>query len=181
MTESSNKIEVRDLRKAFAGKIVLDGVDLEVRRGESLVVIGGSGTGKSVLIKNIIGILHPDSGSIKVDGEEAVGMSAQDREAVTAKFGMLFQGAALFDSLPVWENVSFGLMAGHGASRADAREIATEKLRQVGLGPGGPNCRRPNCRAACRNSSVSPAPSRRRRKSCFSMNRPPGSTRSWPT
>ncbi len=135
MTESSNKIEVRDLRKAFAGKIVLDGVDLEVRRGESLVVIGGSGTGKSVLIKNIIGILHPDSGSIKVDGEEAVGMSAQDREAVTAKFGMLFQGAALFDSLPVWENVSFGLMAGHGASRADAREIATEKLRQVGLGP----------------------------------------------
>lgn len=135
MTESSNKIEVRDLRKAFAGKIVLDDVDLEVRRGESLVVIGGSGTGKSVLIKYIIGILHPDSGSIKVDGEEAVGMGAQDREAVTAKFGMLFQGPALFESPSVSENVSFGLMAGHGASRADAREIATEKLRQVGLGP----------------------------------------------
>lgn len=135
MTESSNKIEVRDLRKAFAGKVVLDGVDLEVPRGESLVVIGGSGTGKSVLIKNIIGILHPDTGSIKVDGEEAVGMSARDREAVTAKFGMLFQSAALFDSLPVWENVAFGLMAGHGTSRADGKEIAIEKLRQVGLGP----------------------------------------------
>jgi phospholipid/cholesterol/gamma-HCH transport system ATP-binding protein len=135
MTESSNKIEVRDLRKAFAGKVVLDGVDLEVPRGESLVVIGGSGTGKSVLIKNIIGILHPDTGSIKVDGEEAVGMSARDREAVTAKFGMLFQSAALFDSLPVWENVAFGLMAGHGTSRADGKEIAIEKFRQVGLGP----------------------------------------------
>jgi phospholipid/cholesterol/gamma-HCH transport system ATP-binding protein len=135
MTESSNKIEVRDLRKAFAGKVVLDGVDLEVPRGESLVVIGGSGTGKSVLIKIIIGILHPDTGSIKVDGEEAVGMSARDREAVTAKFGMLFQSAALFDSLPVWENVAFGLMAGHGTSRADGKEIAIEKFRQVGLGP----------------------------------------------
>jgi phospholipid/cholesterol/gamma-HCH transport system ATP-binding protein len=135
MTETSNKIEVHDLRKAFAGKIVLDGIDLEVRRGESLVIIGGSGTGKSVLIKNIIGIIHPDSGSIKVDGEEAVGMTARDREAVTAKFGMLFQGGALFDSLPVWENVAFGLMAGHGKSRVDGREIAVEKLRQVGLGP----------------------------------------------
>lgn len=135
MIETSNKIEVHDLRKAFAGNVVLDGIDLEVRRGESLVIIGGSGTGKSVLIKNIIGIIHPDSGSIKVDGEEAVGMSTRDREAVTAKFGMLFQGGALFDSLPVWENVAFGLMAGHGTPRADGREIAIEKLRQVGLGP----------------------------------------------
>jgi phospholipid/cholesterol/gamma-HCH transport system ATP-binding protein len=135
MTDTDNKIEVRDLRKAFAGKVVLDGVDLDVPRGESLVVIGGSGTGKSVLIKNIIGIIYPDSGSIKVDGEEAVGMKARDREAVTAKFGMLFQGAALFDSLPVWENVAFGLMAGHGTSRADGKEIAIEMLRQVGLAP----------------------------------------------
>ena len=135
MTGSSNKIEVRGLHKAFAGNVVLDGLDLDVRRGESLVVIGGSGTGKSVLIKNIIGILHPESGSIKVDGEEVVGMGTQDRETVTAKFGMLFQGAALFDSLPVWENVSFGLMAGHGTSREEARVIAVEKLAQVGLGP----------------------------------------------
>ncbi len=135
MTEIDNKIEVRDLRKAFSGKVVLDGVDLDVPRGESLVVIGGSGTGKSVLIKNIIGIIHPDRGSIKVDGEEAVGMKARDREAVTAKFGMLFQGGALFDSLPVWENVAFGLMAGHGTSRVDGKEIAIEMLRQVGLAP----------------------------------------------
>jgi phospholipid/cholesterol/gamma-HCH transport system ATP-binding protein len=135
MNETSNKIEVRDLRKSFAGKVVLDGIDLEVRRGESLVVIGGSGTGKSVLIKNIIGILYPDSGSIKVDGEEVVGLRGKDREAVIAKFGMLFQGAALFDSLPVWENVAFGLIAGHGTSRTDAKQIAIEKLGQVGLGP----------------------------------------------
>ena len=135
MTDSDNKIEVRDLRKSFARNVVLDGVDLDVPRGKSLVVIGGSGTGKSVLIKNIIGILQPDSGSMKVDGREVVGMGAKDREAVTAKFGMLFQGAALFDSLPVWENVAFGLIQGHGVSRKDAKEIALEKLSQVGLGP----------------------------------------------
>ena len=135
MTETDNKIEVRDLCKAFAGKTVLDGLDLDVRRGESLVVIGASGAGKSVLIRNIIAILQPDSGSVKVDGEEAVGMRAREREVVTAKFGMLFQGAALFDSLPVWENITFGLMAGHGTSRGDAKIIAVEKLGQVGLGP----------------------------------------------
>ncbi len=134
MTETPNKIEVRDLRKSFAGKVVLDGVDLDVRRGESLGVIGGSGTGKSVLIKNIIGILFPDSGSIRIDGQEVVGMRTRDREAVTRKFGMLFQGAALFDSLPVWENVAFGLIAGQRMSREDAKRLALEKLSQVGLG-----------------------------------------------
>jgi phospholipid/cholesterol/gamma-HCH transport system ATP-binding protein len=131
----TNKIEVRGLHKSFGRKVVLDGVDLDVPAGESLVVIGGSGTGKSVLIKNIIGILRPDKGSIKIDGAEVVGMRASDREAVMRKFGMLFQGAALFDSLPVWENVGFGLIEGRGMSREDARKIAIEKLSQVGLGP----------------------------------------------
>jgi phospholipid/cholesterol/gamma-HCH transport system ATP-binding protein len=131
----TNKIEVRGLHKSFGPKVVLNGVDLDVPAGESLVVIGGSGTGKSVLIKNIIGILRPDKGSIKIDGAEVVGMRASEREQVTRKFGMLFQGAALFDSLPVWENVGFGLIEGRGMSREDARKIAIEKLSQVGLGP----------------------------------------------
>jgi phospholipid/cholesterol/gamma-HCH transport system ATP-binding protein len=131
----SNKIEVRGLRKNFGSKVVLNGVDLDVPAGESLVVIGGSGTGKSVLIKNIIGIMAPDSGSIKIDGTEVVGMRASEREAIMGKFGMLFQGAALFDSLTVWENVGFGLIEGRGMSREDARKIAIEKLSQVGLGP----------------------------------------------
>ena len=101
MTDAANKIEVRDLRKAFDEKVVLDGLDLDLGEGESLVVIGGSGTGKSVLIKNIIGIMTPESGSIRIDGEETVGLAGADRDRVLDKFGMLFQGAALFDSMTV--------------------------------------------------------------------------------
>lgn len=129
------KIAVAGVHKRFGKKVVLDGVDLEVARGQSLVIIGGSGTGKSVLLKCILGLIRPDSGSIKVDGTETVGMSASDREQVMRKFGMLFQGAALFDSLKVWENVAFGLIQGHKMERAKARDIAIEKLGQVGLGP----------------------------------------------
>jgi len=128
------KIRIRGLKKAFGPKVVLDGIDLDVGVGESLVVIGGSGTGKSVLIKSVLGILQPDSGSIEVDGEEVVGIDADGRERVNRKFGMLFQGSALFDSLPVWENVAFGLLAQKKVSRAQAREVATAKLAQVGLG-----------------------------------------------
>jgi phospholipid/cholesterol/gamma-HCH transport system ATP-binding protein len=131
----TNKIEVRGLCKSFGSKTVLNGVDLDVPSGESLVVIGGSGTGKSVLIKSIIGILEPDEGSIKIDGVEVVGMRRSEREGIMHKFGMLFQGAALFDSLTVWENVAFGLIEGRGMLREDARKIAVEKLSQVGLGP----------------------------------------------
>jgi phospholipid/cholesterol/gamma-HCH transport system ATP-binding protein len=127
------KIEVRGLYKAFGANKVLNGVDLEVRRAESLVVIGGSGSGKSVLIKNILGIIRPDRGSIKIDGEETAGMSGATRERVLRKFGMLFQGAALFDSLKVWENVAFGLIEGRGMERRKARDIAMAKLAQVGL------------------------------------------------
>jgi phospholipid/cholesterol/gamma-HCH transport system ATP-binding protein len=129
------KIKVRGLKKKFGSNVVLDGVDLDVPRGKSLVVIGGSGTGKSVMIKCILGLLKPDAGSIEIDGEEVVGMSAVDRERVMKKFGMLFQGAALFDSLPVWENVAFGLISGRGMNRKEAKEIALRKLSAVGLQP----------------------------------------------
>jgi len=134
MTEAQPKIRIRGLAKAFGDKVVLNGLDLDVGVGESLVVIGGSGTGKSVLIKSILGLLEADAGSIEVDGEEVVGASAADRERINRKFGMLFQGAALFDSLPVWENVAFGLLAQKRVSRAEAREIAIGKLGMVGLG-----------------------------------------------
>ena len=135
MTHSDTpaKIEVRDLHKSFGSKHVLRGVDLTLRSGESLAVIGGSGTGKSVLIKNIIGLMEPDSGSIRIDGEDVVGMSPDERERVTRKFGMLFQGAALFDSLPVWENVAFGLIQSKGMNRHAAREEALVAMVQVGL------------------------------------------------
>ncbi len=128
-------IRVRGLKKRFGPKVVLDGVDLDVKRRSSLVVIGGSGTGKSVLIKCIIGLLRPDAGEVVIDGEETTHLKGRARERLMGRFGMLFQGAALFDSLPVWENVAFGLIQGRGVSRREAREIAIEKLAQVGLPP----------------------------------------------
>ena len=135
MTKASQKISVRGLKKAFGEKVVLNGLDLDVGVGESVVVIGGSGTGKSVLLKCILGLLQPDSGSIRVDDNEVVGIKSADRERINRKFGMLFQGGALFDSLPVWENVAFGLLASKRCGRTDAHEIAINKLSQVGLGP----------------------------------------------
>ncbi|MBK1663747.1 ABC transporter ATP-binding protein [Rhodospirillum rubrum] len=128
------KIELRGLKKAFGPKVVLDGVDLTVGVGESVVIIGGSGTGKSVALKCILGLLRPDSGSILIDGQETVGLRGQDRDKVMAKFGMLFQGAALFDSLPVWQNVAFGLLQGQRMPRRQAKEIAITTLAEVGLG-----------------------------------------------
>jgi len=129
------KIKVRGLCKSFGRKVVLKDLDLDVPHGESLVVIGGSGTGKSVLIKCIIGLMKPDKGSIEIDGHEVTSMSSGEREEIMHKFGMLFQGGALFDSIPVWENVAFGLIAGRGFNRAEAKEIALRKLGAVGLGP----------------------------------------------
>ena len=134
MTETRAKIAIRGLQKSFGPKHVLRSLDLDVRDGESLVVIGGSGTGKSVLIKCIVGILTPDGGSIKIDGEEVIGVTGNARDRVNQKLGMLFQGAALFDSLPLWENVAFGLMSAHGMGKTEAREIAIELLADVGLG-----------------------------------------------
>ncbi|HEU4824907.1 MAG TPA: ABC transporter ATP-binding protein [Dongiaceae bacterium] len=132
---SDLKIKVRGLCKSFGRKVVLKDLDLDVPKGESLVVIGGSGTGKSVLIKCIIGLMRPDKGSIEIDGHEVTRMSSAEREEIMHKFGMLFQGGALFDSIPVWENVAFGLIAGRGFNRAEAKEIALRKLGAVGLGP----------------------------------------------
>lgn len=128
-------IELTEVYKAFGPKKVLNGVNLTVGERESVVIIGGSGTGKSVTLKCILGLLQPDSGSIKVGGEEVttIGTGA-DRDRINAKFGMLFQGAALFDSLRVWENVAFGLIQGRGMGREEAREKAIEKMAQVGLG-----------------------------------------------
>jgi phospholipid/cholesterol/gamma-HCH transport system ATP-binding protein len=124
------KIALSGVRKAFGAKQVLDGVDLEVQPGESLVVIGGSGTGKSVAIKCILGLIKVDSGSIKVDGQEVVGLKGKALADHQARFGMLFQGGALFDSLPIWRNVSFAL-SGSAASR---RAAAIDNLARVGLG-----------------------------------------------
>ncbi len=129
------KIRLRDVCKSFGPKHVLRGLDLDVGVGESVVVIGGSGTGKSVMLKCILGLLQPESGSIEIDGREVTRLSGRERERVNTQFGMLFQGGALFDSLPVWENVAFGLIQGKKMQRAEAREIALEKLAQVGLGP----------------------------------------------
>ncbi|GHF28842.1 ABC transporter ATP-binding protein [Kordiimonas sediminis] len=129
------KIALSGVHKSFGPKHILQGLDLTIAKGSSLVVIGGSGTGKSVMLKCILGLLRPDSGSIKVDGQEVTTASRSERKKILEKFGMLFQGAALFDSLPVWENVAFGLIQGKGLNKKDAKEIAVEKLRRVGLRP----------------------------------------------
>lgn len=129
------KISLRGVHKAFGSKVVLDGIDLDVMPGESVVIIGGSGTGKSVMLKCILGILRPDAGTIAIDGQNVVGLRGAARDQVMAKFGMLFQGAALFDSLPVWENVAFGLISGRSMDREKAKKIALTVLAQVGLGP----------------------------------------------
>jgi len=131
----SGHIELSGVHKSFGPKHVLDGVNLSVPKGHSLVVIGGSGTGKSVMLKCILGLIQPDSGSIKIGGEEVSRLKGKDRDHLMTRFGMLFQGGALFDSIPVWENVAFGLIQGpRKMARKPARDIAMMKLGQVGLG-----------------------------------------------
>lgn len=126
-------ITLSNLRKSFGTKTVLRDVDLTIDAGSSMVIIGGSGTGKSVLLKCILGLIKPDGGRITLDGED---VAKTDKEIFLARFGMLFQGGALFDSLPVWQNVAFRLTRGKlRTSRAEARDIAIEKLRRVGLKP----------------------------------------------
>ncbi|MCL4678786.1 MAG: ATP-binding cassette domain-containing protein [Alphaproteobacteria bacterium] len=132
---SDNKIVLSGLCKAFGKNEILRGIDLAVPRGKSMVVIGGSGTGKSVTLKCILGLLEADSGSIQVDGHETMALKGADRDELMKKFGMLFQGGALFDSLKIWENIGFGLIHGQKVSKKQAREIAIEKLQDVGLKP----------------------------------------------
>ena len=127
------KIRLKGLRKAFGAKQVLDGVDLEVRARHSMVILGGSGSGKSVTIKCILGLIQPDEGLIEIDGQDVARLSRRDRAAILDRTGMLFQNGALFDSLPVWENVCFKLLAQKRVTRAQARDVAAEALAQVGL------------------------------------------------
>jgi phospholipid/cholesterol/gamma-HCH transport system ATP-binding protein len=129
------KLRIRGLRKAFGTKHVLAGVDVDVMPRTSLVVIGGSGTGKSVLLKCVLGLLEADDGVIEIDGVDLLHLDARARAAQRARIGMLFQNGALFDSLPVWENVAFGLLARHQVDRGEARLRAVEVLGHVGLGP----------------------------------------------
>jgi len=129
------KIRLRNLHKRFGDKVVLDGIDLDIMPRTSMVVIGGSGSGKSVLLKCILGLIEPDSGVIEIDGQDILRLPRREREQARARIGMLFQNGALFDSLPVWENVSFGLLAQRQVTRAEARPRAADFLAEVGLAP----------------------------------------------
>ena len=133
MSGATPKLRLRGLHKAFGAKKVLDGVDLDVMPGESMVILGGSGSGKSVTIKCILGLIQPDSGRIELDGRDLLAMDRSERRAVLDGMGMLFQNGALFDSIPVWENVCFKLLQQKRITRARARDKAAEVLAQVGL------------------------------------------------
>jgi phospholipid/cholesterol/gamma-HCH transport system ATP-binding protein len=135
MSNTTPKIRIRGLYKRFGSKQVLDGVDLDVMPGTSMVVIGGSGSGKSVLLKCVLGLLEPDDGLIEIDGLDVASLPRQEREEARARIGMLFQAGALFDSLTVWENVAFGLLARHKVPRSQARARADSFLEEVGLAP----------------------------------------------
>ncbi len=133
-TQGGNaKISLSGVHKNFGRNQVLRGVDLDIAEGESLVIIGGSGSGKSVLIKSIIGLVEPSRGSIKIDGAEVAHLSSTERSNTMQKFGMLFQGGALFDSLPVWKNIAFKYLQSHHVKAKEAYEIAVNKLSAVGL------------------------------------------------
>ena len=126
-------IALQNVTKSFGRNAVLRGVTLDIPTGQSMVIIGGSGTGKSVLLKCILGLVHPDGGTITLDGQD---VTKVERDAFLGRFGMLFQGGALFDSMRVWENVAFRLLRGtQKRPKSEAREIAIEKLRRVGLTP----------------------------------------------
>ena len=133
---STPKIRLIDVHKRFGSKVVLNGVNLDIMDGESLVIIGGSGSGKSVTIKTILGLITPDKGRIEVDGVDVTDFNFRQRAPMLQKVGMLFQGGALFDSLPVWKNITFGsAQRGQALTREQAYELAIEKLQAVGLKP----------------------------------------------
>ena len=135
MSGTIPKIRLRGVTKRFGDKLVLDGIDLDVAPQTSMVVIGGSGSGKSVLLKCILGLIAPDAGSIEIDGQDVLRLPPKERDAARARIGMLFQNGALFDSISVAENVAFGLLAQKKATRAEARKRAEDVLAQVGLAP----------------------------------------------
>ena len=127
------RLRLTGVRKSFGDKVVLDGIDLAIPAGTSMVMIGGSGSGKSVLLKCVLGLIEPDAGRIEIDGQDLLRLPREERVLARARIGMLFQNGALFDSLPVWENVAFGLLADGKITRLEARAKATEFLEQVGL------------------------------------------------
>ena len=127
-------ISLNEIHKSFGTKHVLRGVNLEIERGQSMVVIGGSGSGKSVMLKSILGLLRPESGSLKIDGRETIGLKRGARADIDARMGMLFQNGALFDSLPVWRNVAFRALQQDGMTQSRARDLAVEALARVELG-----------------------------------------------
>lgn len=129
------QIEVTNLHKSFGSKHVLNGINLSVEKGESLVIIGGSGSGKSVLLRCILGLIKPDSGIVKIAGTDTTNFNDSKRNEMMHHFGMLFQLGALFDSLSVWENIAFGLIEGQAMKKSEAYDIAIEKLKAVGLSP----------------------------------------------
>ncbi len=135
MTEAIPKLAWKGVTKRFEGRTVLDGLDLSVAPGKSLVIIGGSGQGKSVTIKTALGLMRPEAGKIELDGKNVVGLPDGVRRKLFSRVGVLFQGAALFDSLTIWENVAFRLINADGVPRKEARERAIEALEQVRLAP----------------------------------------------
>ena len=127
-------LQLKGVEKSFGNNHVLRGVDIDVAPGNSLVVLGGSGSGKSVMLKNALGLMTPDAGQILFNGEDVTHDQGKEREAMRARIGMLFQSGALFDSLTVWENVAFRLLNAEKMKRSDAKERAIDTLKKVRLG-----------------------------------------------
>lgn len=133
ITSNSDKFIIEGLSKSFGKKKILDNIDLKVKNKECLVILGGSGSGKSVLIKTIVGLIAPDCGKIYYDNKLISNITKSQRDELMSHFGFLFQGGALFDSLKVWENIAFSLIHNKNISKDDAKDIAAEKLKLVGL------------------------------------------------
>ena len=173
-------IEVRQLHKSFGAQEVLEDISFRIENGESVAIIGRSGGGKSVLLKHLIGLLQPDSGEVLIDGENIVRMNERQLLRVRRKFGMVFQGAALFDSMTVAENVAFGLRRHEHLTEAEIARRVAETLEMVDL-PARKTKIPPSCRAACASAWGWRAPSFTNRRLCFMMSRRRGWTRSCPT
>ena len=159
-------IKLTGVTKSFGTLDVLNGVDLELQRGDSMVLIGGSGSGKSLLLKSMIGLVRPDDGTVEIDGQDVRRMRARERRTFDDRFGMLFQYGGLFDGMPVWQNIAFKQLQAGKISERDAREMAADKLSIVNLGPEVGDLYPAELSAACRNVSVWRARLRRTPKSC---------------
>ena len=174
-------IKLTGVTKSFGALDVLKGIDLELHRGDSMVLIGGSGSGKSLLLKSMIGLVRPDSGTVEIDGQDVRRMRGRERRAFDDRFGMLFQYGGLFDGMPVWQNIAFKQLQAGQISERDAREMAADKLSIVNLGPEVGDLYPAELSGGCRNVSVWRARLRRIPKSCSWTNRRRASIRSCAT